>query len=84
MPLAEHDDAERKDSGMTFVSIHVPLAEHDDSRALISVRRSSFNSRAPRGARRNVVKEFGEVNLVSIHVPLAEHDIKDDSGHIRV
>ena len=33
------------------VSIHVPLAEHDGSRRQGLLRRCSFNSRAPRGAR---------------------------------
>ena len=34
------------------VSIHVPLAEHDATRSGASIRAGSFNSRAPRGARR--------------------------------
>jgi len=33
------------------VSIHVPLAEHDTYRDLLETDTSSFNSRAPRGAR---------------------------------
>jgi len=36
----------------TMVSIHVPLAEHDLTHATINIDTSSFNSRAPRGARR--------------------------------
>ena len=35
------------------VSIHVPLAEHDTYRDLLETDTSSFNSRAPRGARRD-------------------------------
>ena len=41
------DDAES-----ATVSIHVPLAEHDTRRSVLLNDPASFNSRAPRGARR--------------------------------
>ena len=40
---------------MVAVSIHVPLAEHDPTTSSATSLSASFNSRAPRGARR----EFG-------------------------
>ena len=42
-------------SGAFIVSIHVPLAEHDVLSAMIFQILSGFNSRAPRGARRNQI-----------------------------
>ena len=54
MPLAEHDliiIAARPAMG---VSIHVPLAEHDRPDPGGVCFSESFNSRAPRGARRDV------------------------------
>ena len=52
VPLAEHDMKLRIKPDPKIVSIHVPLAEHDleDCAPLTLV--VSFNSRAPRGARR--------------------------------
>ena len=44
------------------VSIHVPLAEHDQSVVVNEDTLTSFNSRAPRGARR-------ELQTFSVHVP---------------
>jgi len=74
VPLAEHDVYNRPGTPESGVSIHVPLAEHDNAKAAACTRRSSFNSRAPRGARRVVEGEIDAATLVSIHVPLAEHD----------
>ena len=51
VPLAEHDSRFGRLSGLKPVSIHVPLAEHDLEEALKVLPGTSFNSRAPRGAR---------------------------------
>ena len=53
MPLAEHDSVVAVRHGIFTVSIHVPLAEHDVSMDDDSLVVQSFNSRAPRGARRS-------------------------------
>ena len=45
-------------SGLTEVSIHVPLAEHDAVQAFNTGCTESFNSRAPRGARRATTAYF--------------------------
>ena len=57
----------------------MPLAEHDTSKGDSIPLFSSFNSRAPRGARRNTINKNCPYFEVSIHVPLAEHD-KDSTG----
>ena len=54
VPLAEHDGTlYNMIAAGAQVSIHVPLAEHDPQAAAACTRRSSFNSRAPRGARQD-------------------------------
>jgi len=57
-----------------YVSIHVPLAEHDATTSIRGADMSSFNSRAPRGARPINGTQKADAFIVSIHVPLAEHD----------
>ena len=52
MPLAEHDRGTALGLPLTMVSIHVPLAEHDSIGKAWKAAEKSFNSRAPRGARR--------------------------------
>ena len=52
MPLAEHDDTTKYIANFLVVSIHVPLAEHDQQTTGKPKDPMSFNSRAPRGARR--------------------------------
>ena len=53
----------------------MPLAEHDINPLFISITTtSSFNSRAPRGARPIHGSQDASAFIVSIHVPLAEHD----------
>ena len=52
VPLAEHDGSYESALPVVQVSIHVPLAEHDPCRRSPGSQSSSFNSRAPRGARR--------------------------------
>ena len=52
VPLAEHDEQRLDISSITGVSIHVPLAEHDAIASYHVAEVPSFNSRAPRGARR--------------------------------
>ena len=51
VPLAEHDRFQGLAFADVYVSIHVPLAEHDCFGRAMSDEKSSFNSRAPRGAR---------------------------------
>ena len=51
VPLAEHDMRLDYDPQVCIVSIHVPLAEHDADYQTAARPGSSFNSRAPRGAR---------------------------------
>ena len=51
MPLAEHDVDVPEQVKSLMVSIHVPLAEHDIPTFVLVDSFSSFNSRAPRGAR---------------------------------
>ena len=53
VPLAEHDDLQGGSMKKVVVSIHVPLAEHDQGGARKLIETLSFNSRAPRGARRS-------------------------------
>ena len=53
VPLAEHDQASGTMRQAPAVSIHVPLAEHDEILRPAVEECLSFNSRAPRGARRN-------------------------------
>ena len=60
--------------GVAVVSIHVPLAEHDATARPCRCDHTSFNSRAPRGARRAPTRAGVIYDPVSIHVPLAEHD----------
>ena len=74
MPLAEHDDESLKIKNIKAVSIHVPLAEHDPGRNIPTAEYPRFNSRAPRGARRQAQERLTCTFRVSIHVPLAEHD----------
>ena len=52
VPLAEHDVSADVLAGLIDVSIHVPLAEHDMMGRSAKPVVYSFNSRAPRGARR--------------------------------
>ena len=52
VPLAEHDVADTDLYVIDLVSIHVPLAEHDADGAPTLGVVTGFNSRAPRGARR--------------------------------
>ena len=52
VPLAEHDWQGSAAERRACVSIHVPLAEHDDVINIFVSNIRSFNSRAPRGARR--------------------------------
>ena len=52
VPLAEHDFTLPIVPLSGLVSIHVPLAEHDGRTVDMGRRLLSFNSRAPRGARR--------------------------------
>ena len=75
VPLAEHDRLRLRLSRDSQVSIHVPLAEHDAGVAGIMARSTSFNSRAPRGARLLLTCLLLHDSIVSIHVPLAEHDL---------
>ena len=52
VPLAEHDSSAALSDSDIGVSIHVPLAEHDKLSEMKPKPAASFNSRAPRGARR--------------------------------
>ena len=52
VPLAEHDDNAHTVALYKTVSIHVPLAEHDPGGGACLLLIAGFNSRAPRGARR--------------------------------
>ena len=51
----------------------MPLAEHDKDENGNQWGSTSFNSRAPRGARPDTDASLQNFE-VSIHVPLAEHD----------
>ena len=53
VPLAEHDHLCLSGAHLHKVSIHVPLAEHDFRQVLQQKGHLCFNSRAPRGARRD-------------------------------
>ena len=55
VPLAEHDQRSRSRKQQNKVSIHVPLAEHDYRDEFLKANVTSFNSRAPRGARQHLL-----------------------------
>ena len=74
VPLAEHDGGCQPLEPVS-VSIHVPLAEHDKTSCPARPSSTSFNSRAPRGARHCAPLTLVVRVYVSIHVPLAEHDL---------
>ena len=80
VPLAEHDLQGFLLLAPVGVSIHVPLAEHDQYSWKRVPHSASFNSRAPRGARRAVLSSTAITTQVSIHVPLAEHDTPMPAG----
>ena len=73
VPLAEHDCGGCQPLEPVSVSIHVPLAEHDKTSCPARPSSTSFNSRAPRGARHCAPLTLVVRVYVSIHVPLAEH-----------
>ena len=75
VPLAEHDCGGCQPLEPVSVSIHVPLAEHDKTSCPARPSSTSFNSRAPRGARHCAPLTLVVRVYVSIHVPLAEHDL---------
>ena len=69
VPLAEHDEETGKYYQMIRVSIHVPLAEHDVKNQHLLISGGSFNSRAPRGARRISLKPFISASVFQFTCP---------------
>ena len=78
MPLAEHDADLPAALVRLDVSIHVPLAEHDIIIQTVSFLFTSFNSRAPRGARRASRGSARPFRCFNSRAPRGARRVKND------